>query len=42
VNGVLEAGMPGRYTMIVLSNYDPPTAEDVAGSVREFMGLRMD
>jgi CubicO group peptidase (beta-lactamase class C family) len=42
VNGVMEAGMPGGYTMIVLSNYDPPTAEDVATSVREFMGLRMN
>jgi CubicO group peptidase (beta-lactamase class C family) len=28
--------------MIILSNYHPPTAQDVAGSVREFMGLRMD
>ncbi len=42
VNGVMEADMPGGYTMIVLSNYDPPSAEDVATSVREFMGLRMD
>jgi len=42
VNGVVEAGMPGGYTMIILSNYDPPTAEEVAASVREFMGLRMD
>ena len=32
VNGVMEAGMPGGYTMIILSNYDPPTAEDVAAA----------
>ena len=42
VNGVLEAGMPGGYTIIVLSNYDPPSAESVVESVREFMGLRMN
>ena len=42
VNGVMESAMPGGYTMIVLSNYDPPSAEDVAASVREFMGLRMN
>jgi len=42
VNGILEAGMPGGYTMVVLSNYDPPSAEQIADSIREFMGLRMN
>jgi D-alanyl-D-alanine carboxypeptidase len=42
VNGVLEADMPGGYTLVVLSNYDPPSAEAVSTTVREFMGLRMD
>ena len=42
VNGVMESGMPGGYTVIVLSNYDPPAAEKVTESVREWMGLRMD
>jgi hypothetical protein len=34
--------MPGGYTVIVLSNYDPPAAEKVTESVREWMCLRMD
>ena len=42
VNGVVESGMPGGYTVIVLSNYDPPAAEKVTESVRDWMGLRMD
>ncbi len=42
VNGVVESALPGGYTTIVLSNYDPPAAEKVTESVREFMGLRMD
>jgi D-alanyl-D-alanine carboxypeptidase len=42
VNGVVESGLPGGYTVIVLSNYDPPAAEKVTESVREWMGLRMD
>jgi CubicO group peptidase (beta-lactamase class C family) len=42
VNGVVESGLPGDYRVIVLSNYDPPSAEKVTESVREFMGLRMD
>ena len=29
VNGVLETDMPGGYTLVVLSNYDPPSAEAV-------------
>jgi D-alanyl-D-alanine carboxypeptidase len=42
VNGVMEAGMPGGYTIIVLANYDPPAAEKVSEHIRDWMGLRMD
>ncbi len=39
INAVMEASMPGGYTLIVLSNYDPPSAMKVARQVREWMGL---
>lgn len=42
LNAVVETGLPGGYTIIVLSNYDPPSAEDLSGKVRGFMGLRED
>lgn len=31
---------PGGYTIIVLSNYDPPGAFKVSGKVREMLGLK--
>jgi CubicO group peptidase (beta-lactamase class C family) len=37
VNGVIE--MEGPYTVIVLSNYDPPAAEEVAKNLRKLMGM---
>jgi len=42
INAVLEAALPGGYTVIVLSNYDPPSAMKVARQVREWMGLIED
>jgi CubicO group peptidase (beta-lactamase class C family) len=37
VNGVIEMG--GGYTLIVLANYDPPAAEEVAQNVRKLLGI---
>ena len=37
VNGVIELG--GGYTIIVLANYDPPAAEEVAQNVRKLLGI---
>jgi CubicO group peptidase (beta-lactamase class C family) len=37
VNGVIELG--GGYTLIVLANYDPPAAEEVAMNVRKLLGI---
>jgi D-alanyl-D-alanine carboxypeptidase len=42
VNAILESGLPGGYTLIVLSNYDPPAAQNVAQEVHGFMGLRQN
>jgi D-alanyl-D-alanine carboxypeptidase len=35
VNGVIELG--GGYTIIVLANYDPPAAEEVAKNLRQLL-----
>ncbi len=40
VNAVLEGEMPGEYDLIVLSNFDPPSAERIAQRVREWLGVR--
>lgn len=37
VNGVVELGK--GYTLIVLANYDPPAAEEVASNVRRLLGI---
>jgi hypothetical protein len=37
VNAVIELG--GGYTIIVLANYDPPAAEEVAQNVRKLLGI---
>ncbi len=37
VNGIVEMG--GGYTLIVLANYDPPAAEEVAKNVRKMLGI---
>ncbi|MBI1760882.1 MAG: serine hydrolase [Acidobacteria bacterium] len=40
INAILEGGPPGGYSVIVLSNYDPPSAEDVAAKIRGWLGMR--
>ena len=42
LNGVLETALPGAYTIVVLSNYDPPSAESVTEKIRDWMGLHDD
>jgi CubicO group peptidase (beta-lactamase class C family) len=42
LNGVLETALPGGYTIVVLSNYDPPSAEAVSAKIRDWMGLHDD
>lgn len=42
LNAVLETALPGGYAIVVMSNYDPPSAEEVSGKIRECMGLPDD
>jgi D-alanyl-D-alanine carboxypeptidase len=37
INAVLEIGPADGYTLIVMSNYDPPSAEKVARQVRGWL-----
>ena len=39
VSAIVEAGMPGNYTLIVLANVDPPTAFTVVNPLHEWLGL---
>jgi len=39
INAALETQLPGNFTVIVLSNYDPPSAVRVAKQVRRYLGL---
>lgn len=39
MNGMLEIYLDGPYTVVVLSNYDPPAAGDVAEFIRERIQL---
>ena len=40
VNAVLEMDLDTGYTVVVLSNLDPPSAEKVSKTLRQFLGLR--
>jgi D-alanyl-D-alanine carboxypeptidase len=42
LNAALETGLPGGYAIVVLSNYDPPSADEVSGKIHECMGLPVD
>ncbi len=42
INADLETGLPGGYDLIVLSNYDPPSAESCAKQIRGILGLDED
>jgi CubicO group peptidase (beta-lactamase class C family) len=37
INAMFMAGAPGGYTVIVMSNYDPPSAEKVSRQIRELV-----
>ena len=37
INAVLEANEASGYTVVVLSNYDPPSAEKIAKQIREWI-----
>jgi D-alanyl-D-alanine carboxypeptidase len=39
INADLEIDPASGYTLVVLSNYDPPSAERVARQIREWIGL---
>jgi len=38
INSTLDTGVAGHYTVIVMSNYDPPSAMNVAKQIREWLG----
>ena len=38
INSTLDTGVAGRYTVIVMSNYDPPSAMDLAKQIRRLLG----
>ena len=38
VNAAVEGELPGGYDLIVLSNFDPPSAEHIADRVRAWLG----
>ena len=42
VNAVLETDLDTGYTIVVLSNLDPPSAESVAKKLREWLGSATD
>lgn len=37
INSVIEAGLPGGYDVIVMSNLDPPSAMKAAGVIRRWL-----
>lgn len=38
INSTLDSALPGGYTVIVMSNYDPPAAEAAAAHIRGLLG----
>jgi CubicO group peptidase (beta-lactamase class C family) len=38
INSTLDTGVAGRYTVIVMSNYDPPSAMNLARQIRRLLG----
>ncbi|MFN0138688.1 MAG: serine hydrolase domain-containing protein [Pyrinomonadaceae bacterium] len=38
INSMIDSALPGGYTVIVLSNYDPPAAESVSEHIRALLG----
>ena len=39
LNAVVEGQLPGGYDLAVAANLDPPAAEQIAGLVREWLGV---
>jgi hypothetical protein len=39
ISAALEIVPSPGYTIVVLSNYDPPSAEDLSAQIRKLMGL---
>jgi hypothetical protein len=37
INSVAETKLPGNYTIIIMSNYDPPTASKVSAKIRRWI-----
>jgi len=42
INALLEAGMPGGYTLVILANLDPPAAEALGRAVGGWLGIADD
>lgn len=42
LNAVLEPGLKGGFTVVVMSNYDPPSAEQVAKKIRQLVSRVSD
>lgn len=40
INAALEGDLPGGYDVVVLANLDPPAAEKMMRSIREWLGAR--
>jgi D-alanyl-D-alanine carboxypeptidase len=38
INAVMEGDLPGGYDLVVMANLDPPAAERIARTVREWLG----
>jgi CubicO group peptidase (beta-lactamase class C family) len=39
INAVMEGELPGGYDLVVMANLDPPAAERIARTVREWLGV---
>ena len=38
INAIIESRLPGGYTLVVLSNYDPPSAIEIGKGIRGLLG----
>lgn len=38
INAIIESRLPGGYTLVVLSNYDPPSAIEIGKAIRALLG----